>query len=124
MIEIIIIIYFAINIFLSGYWFNENYRWENTKYAINISLLCIFFGVIGYLFYYILILFSPLLGWIYREIQFKYRFYFTKYWDKILLDDSYSQQFRTKEEKLNKFKEFFTTKTEKRHYRAIYNKYK
>ena len=56
--EIILYVYFAINIFLAGYWFNENDRWENRKYAIIFSSVCLFFGVLGYLTYLFLIFFA------------------------------------------------------------------
>ena len=56
--EILIYIYFGINLFLSGYWFNENSRWENRKYTIIFSSVCLFFGVLGYLTYLFLIFFA------------------------------------------------------------------
>ena len=104
--EIILYIYFAINLFIAGYWFNENDRWENRKYAIIFSSVCLLFGVLGYLIYFLfLVLFSPILGWIYKEIQFQYRFYFTSYWDDIFLDDNYSEDYKTREEKLERMKQ-------------------
>ncbi len=123
--EIILYVYFAINIFLAGYWFNENDRWENRKYAIIFSSVCLFFGVLGYLTYLFLILFAPILGWLYKEVQFQYRFYCTDYWDKILLDDNYSERFRTKGEKLKRSEELVRTASKqlKRHNRQVQNKY-
>ena len=124
--EILIYIYFGINLFLSGYWFNENSRWENRKYTIIFSSVCLFFGVLGYLTYLFLILFAPIWGWIYKEIKFQYRFYFTDYWDKVLLDDNYSERFRTKEEKLKRSEQLTRTASKQiqRHNKQIQKKYK
>ena len=124
--EIILYIYFAINLFIAGYWFNENDRWENRKYAIIFSSVCLLFGVLGYLIYFLfLVLFSTNLGWIYKEIQFQYRFYFTSYWDDIFLDDNYSEKFRTKEEKLKRSEKLVRTASKqlKRHNKQIQKKY-
>jgi len=123
--EIILIVYFAINIFLAGYWFNENDRWENRYYAVLFSSVCLFFGVLGYLIYLFFILFSPILGYIYKEISFQYRFYFTNYWDNILLDDNYSEEFRTKEEKIERMKQIMAGFSEQidRHVKQIQKKY-
>lgn len=123
--EIVLYIYFAINIFLAGYWFNYNETWENRYYAVLFSSVCLFFGVLGYLIYLFFILFSPILGYIYKEISFQYRFYFTNYWDNILLDDNYSEEFRTKEEKLERMKQIMSgfSKQVDRHVKQIQNKY-
>ena len=123
--EIVLYIYFAINIFLAGYWFNYNETWENRYYAVLFSSVCLFFGVLGYLIYLFFILFSPILGWIYKEVSFQYRFYFTNYWDNILLDDKYSEEFRTKEEKLERMKQIMSgfSKQIDRHVKQVQKKY-
>lgn len=123
--EIIVYIYFGINLFIAGYWFNENDRWENRKYAIGFSLLCSVFGTLICFIYLFLIVFSPILGWVYKEIRFQYRFYFTSYWDKILLDDSYSEEYKTGEEKLKRLKELVkgASKQLQRHNKQIQKKY-
>ena len=124
--EIILIVYFAINIFLAGYWFNENDRWENRYYAVLFSSVCLFFGVLGYLIYFLFLAFSPILGYIYKEISFQYRFYFTNYWDNILLDDNYSEDYKTREEKLERMKQIMAgfSKQVDRQVKQIENKYK
>ena len=122
--EIILYTYFAINIFLSGYWFNENDRWENRRYAIIVSLVCILFGALGYLIYFLFSLFLPILTWINCEIKFWYRVKFTDYWDKIVLDDNYSKDYKSREEKLERIKQLNFNKQGKRHSKIIYNKYK
>ena len=123
--EIILYIYFAINLFLAGYWFNENDRWENRKYTIIFSSVCLFFGVLGYLIYLFLIVFAPILGWLYKEVQFQYRFYCTDYWDKILLDDNYSETYKTREEKLKRSEQLTRTASKQiqRHNKQIQKKY-
>ena len=121
MIEIVIIIYSAINLFMAGYWFNENNKWESRFETIVFSLLVLLFGVLGYLIFWIAVLVTPCLRWCYREIQFNYRFYFTDYWDKILLNDDYSTILRTKEEKLNRLNELMSKVS--RHAKQIKRKY-
>ena len=123
--EIILYIYFAINIFLAGYWFNENNIWESRKYTIIFSSVCLLFGVLGCLIYLFFILFTPILGWCFKEVRFQYRFYFTDYWDKILLDDNYSEEFRTKEEKLKRMIKIMSgfSKQTDRHVKQIQKKY-
>lgn len=123
--EIILYIYFGINIFLSGYWFNENDRWENRRYAIIFSSLCLFFGVIGAVSIFIFYLFSPIFEWALKEIRFWYKLKFTNYWNKILLDDSYSEAYKSREEKLERIKNLANnfSKQSKRHSKIVYNKY-
>lgn len=121
----LIYIYFIINSFIAGYWFNENDRWENRRYAILFSSVVLLFGVVGYLIYLFFIVFSPILGYIYKELSFQYRFRFTDCWDKILLDDNYSEEFRTKEEKLERIKQLTKgfSKQKDRHLKLVLNKY-
>lgn len=120
--EIALQIYFAINIFLAGYWFNEHNKWESRKFTIIFSFGCLLFGALICLFFLIL---EPIFVWTYKEIRFQYRFYFTKYWDKILLDDNYSEKFCTKEEKLERMVKIMSgfSKQTDRHLRQIQNKY-
>lgn len=121
----LIYIYFLINSFIAGYWFNENDRWESRKYTIGFSLLCFVFGGLILLIYPFVILFMPILGYVYKEIRFQYRFYFTKYFDKIYLNDNYSEEYKTCEEKLKRMKELseYGSKQFKRHTKQIQNKY-
>jgi len=123
--EIILYTYIAINIFLAGYWFNENERWESKKYTFIFLILSLLFGVFGIIFYCLLIIFTPILGWVYKEVQFQYRFYCTDFWDKILLDDNYSEEFRTKEEKLERMIKIMSgfSKQVNRHAKQIQKKY-
>jgi len=123
--ETFLYIYFAVNIFLAGYWFNENDRWENRYYAILFSSVVLLFGVLGYLIYLLIILFAPILGWFYKEINFQYKFRFTDYWDKILLDDNYSEEYKTREEKIKQMKRVMSgfSKQVDRHVKQIQNKY-
>jgi hypothetical protein len=65
------------------------------------------------------------IGYIYREIKFQYRFRFTKYWDKILLDDNYSEKYKTLGEKLKRAQLMVknSSKQLKRHNKQIQDKY-
>lgn len=123
--EIILYIYFAINLFISGYWFNENSRWESKKYTFIFLILSLLFGVFGIIFYCLLIIFTPILGWVYKEVQFQYRFYCTDFWDKILLDDSYSETYKTREEKLKRSEQLTRTASKQiqRHNKQVQKKY-
>ena len=121
----LIYIYLIINSFIAGYWFKENYKWESKSYTFTVSFLALLFGVVGYLIYFFLILFAPILGWLYKELQFWYRFKFSNYYDKVYLDDSYSSTYRTKEEKLKRTKQLVErgSKQNKRHNRLIQKRY-
>jgi hypothetical protein len=117
--------YLIINSFIAGYFFNENDRWESRKYAIGFSILCLVFGGLILLTYPLFLLFTPILGWFYKEISFQYRFYCTDFWDKILLDDNYSEEYETREEKLKRSEQLVknASKQVKRHNRLIEKKY-
>jgi len=121
----LIYIYLIINSFIAGYWFNENHTWGSMKSAIGFAFLTLFFGVVGYIFYFLFLLFTPILGWLYREIRFQYRFYLTNYFDKILLDDNYSEVYKTCEEKLKGSEELTKngSKQLQRHNKQIQKKY-
>lgn len=123
--EIILIIYFGINLFLSGYWFNENSRWESNKYTFIFLVLSLLFGVVGIVFYCLLFLFAPFLDWLYKEVKFQYRFYCTDYWDKVLLDDNYSETYKTCEEKLKRSEQLTRTASKQiqRHNKQVQKKY-
>ena len=123
--EIILYTYFGINIFLAGYWFNENDRWESKKYTFIFLILSLLFGVFDIIFYCFLISFAPILGWVYKEISFQYRFYCTDYWDKILLDDNYSIFYKTREEKLERSEQLTSraSKQIQRHNKQVQKKY-
>lgn len=124
--EIILYIYFGVNIFLSGYWFNENDRWENRRYAIIFSVVCLLIGAILAVFVPLFYLVLPIFECIKYEIKFWYRVKCTDYWDKILLDDTYSEDYKSREEKLERIKNLANNfnKQSKRHSKIIYNKYK
>ncbi len=91
--EIVLHIYFAINLFIAGYNYNKDIRYESRLRTVFGAFICVFFGVLIAIIYYFLIFFAPILGWIYKEIKFQYRFYFTDYWDKVLLDVCLGQHY-------------------------------
>jgi hypothetical protein len=117
--------YLIINSFIAGYFFNENDRWESRKYAIGFSILCLVFGGLILLTYPLFLLFTPILGWFYKEISFQYRFYCTDFWDKIFLDDNYSEDYKTREEKLKRSEQLVKngSKQLQRHNKQIQKKY-
>lgn len=118
--EIILIIYFGINLFMTGYFLNENLRWETKRYSIIMAILCLVFGSLFAVFVPLL----PIFSWIYSEIKFQYRFRLTDYWDKVISDPNYSDEYRTRQEKLERIKRLNFNKQGKRHAEMVYNKYK
>lgn len=125
MIEVSIIIYFAINIFLAGYYVGGDGRFNSKLWNFFISVLFILFGAIICVGYFLLVSLSSILAPIYKEIIFSYKFYLTKYFDNIYLNDEYSDVFKTLEEKLEKTEELAQNSTDqlKRHNKLIQNKY-
>ena len=124
--EIILYIYFAINILMTTYFLKENLKWEGVRFTVFFSVICLLFGVlIGVFLYLFLPLFTPIFGWLFKEIRFQYIFRFTNYWDKILLDDDYSEEFRTKEEKLKRTEQMMKgyNKQVDRHAKLVIEKY-
>lgn len=120
----IIYIYLIINSFILGWHLRDN-RHETLAFNIFSSVVVIFFGaIILPLVYVVPILVNPL-GWLIREVKFQYRFRLTNYWDRILLDDNYSQEYKTLEEKLERANK--TTKNAskqvQRHNRLIQKRY-
>lgn len=120
----LIYIYLIINSFVAGYVFDD-YRFESKFYRLGVFICSILFGGILSLLYTILPLIASILGWLFREIKFQYRFRFTDYWDKILLDDNYSDVYKTREEKLKRANQTARSgsKQVKRHNKLIQNKY-
>ena len=90
-----------------------------------VTIFIFFFGAIILPLIYLLPVVAQLIGWLIREVKFQYRFYCTKYWDKILFDDNYSQEYKTREEKLKRANQ--TTKNAskqvKRHNKLIQKRY-
>jgi|SRR6187402_746128 len=123
-IEIGLLIYFGINLFMTGYYLNENLKWETKQYAIFFSVCCLFFGALLAVFVPLFYRILPIFSWIYSEIKFQYRFRFTDYWDRVILDPDYSDEYKTREEKLERIKRLNFNKQGKRHAEMIYNKYK
>lgn len=125
MIEILIYIYFTINLFIAGMQFKENYGFESNLYTFSMLILCLLFSTFAVIIYYLFYLLLPIIGWIAIEVKFNYRFYFTKHFDDIFLDDSYSEDYPTAVEKLKRAEELSNkgTKQFKRHNKIIQEKY-
>lgn len=120
----IIYIYLIINSFILG-WFLREYRYETVSYKLFLTVSIFLFGAIILPSVYVVpILVNPL-GWLIREVKFQYRFRFTDFWDRILLDDSYSQEYKTREEKLERMKTLTDrfSKQVQRHNRLIQKRY-
>jgi hypothetical protein len=120
----LIYIYLIINSFLLGWHLKENW-FESLNYKLICFSVFILFGAIILPLVYILPILAQYIGWIVTEVRFNYRFYCTDYWDKILLDDLYSEEYKTREEKLKRANE--TTKNAskqvKRHNKLIQKRY-
>src|SRR3990170_4515623 len=102
----ILYIYLIINIFILGAYINSSdYRFDNTYTRYIYCFLLIFFGGI----IVILDLISPKIlncfEYIIRELKFQYRMLFTDYFDKIYLDDEYTELYDSREKKLKKTEE-------------------
>lgn len=125
MITHLLYIYLIINSFIVGYQYNDRYRFESWRYLAVTSFFLFFFGAI---LLPLLLLIDPIakiIGYFYKEITFQYRFYFTDYWDKILLDDNYSEEYKTLGEKLKRAELMVRSgsKQLKRHNKQVQNKY-
>ena len=120
----IIYIYLIINSFILGWHLRDN-RYETLAFNIVSSVVIIFFGAIILPLVYIVPIIVKPLGWLIREVKFQYRFRLTNYWDRILLDDNYSQEYKTREEKLERMKTLTDrfSKQVKRHNRLIQKRY-
>ena len=120
----LIYIYLIINSFILG-WHLREYRYETVSYKIVLTVFMFLLGAVILPIIYIVPFITKPIGWIYREIKFQYRFRFTDYWDKILLDDNYSEEYKTREEKLERMKTLTDRfyKQVQRHNRLIQNKY-
>ena len=120
----IIYIYLIINSFILG-WHLREYRYETVAYKIVLTIFMFLFGAIILPSVYIVPIIVKPVGWLIREIKFQYRFRFTNYWDRILLDDNYSEEYKTLEEKLQRANKMTkgASKQVRRHNRLIQKRY-
>lgn len=121
----LIYIYLIINSFIVGYQYNDIYRFESCRYLAVNSFFLFFFGAILLPLWFLIDPLAKSIGYIYKEIIFQYRFCFTDYWDKIMLDNNYSKEYKTLEEKLKKTKLMVIngSKQLKRHNKQVQDKY-
>ena len=124
--EIILIIYFGINLFMTWYFLNENLKWETKTYAILFAIVCLLFGTVVVIFVPLFYSFSPIFEWISHEIKFWYRIKCTNYQDNIFLDDNYSDEYISREEKLKRMENLAKNfnKQSKRHSKIVCSKYR
>ena len=121
----LIYIYLIINSFFLGAYLTDSFNDDNCLKKFLFSLILFLFGgiIAG------IDLLSPKildgLEYITTEIRFQYRMLFTDYFDKIYLDDAYSELYDSREKKLKKTEELAknSSKQMKRHNKQIQNKY-
>lgn len=121
----IVYIYLVINSFILGAHITDHFNDDGILKNVLFSLLIIFFGAIilsGYILFVSLeYFFRP----ISIEIKFQYRMYFTDYFDKIYLDDNYTEDYDSREKKLKRTEELAknSSKQMQKHNRQIQKKY-
>jgi hypothetical protein len=120
-----IYIYLIINSFIVGYQYNDRCRFESWSYLVVTSLFLFFFGAILLPLCFLIDPIARGIGYIYKEITFQYKFHFTDYWDKIFLDDNYSEKYKTLGEKLKRAQLIVKngSKQLKRHNKQVQDKY-
>ena len=111
--------------FLGSYCNSSEYRFDTNWNRSLYILFLIFFGGIIALLDFISPKISDGFEYITTEIKFQYRILFTKYFDKIYLDDAYTYLFDSCEKKLKITDELAknSSKQMQRHNRQIQNKY-
>ena len=121
----IIYIYLIINSFILGSYLLDRFNDYSLIEKVFWSVILFFFGGILLPLIYIGDPLVKVIGYIYKEIKFQYRFHFTDYWDKIMLDDGYSEEYKTLGEKLKRAELMVKSgsKQLKRHNKQIQNKY-
>lgn len=120
----IIYIYLIINSFILG-WHLREYRYETVAYKTVLTIFMFLLGAVILPIVYILPIIIKPIDWLIREIKFQYRFRFTNYWYRILLDDNYSEEYKTLEEKLDRVNKMTkgASKQVQRHNKLIQNRY-
>jgi hypothetical protein len=122
----LIYIYLIFNSFLlGGYCNSSEYRFDsNWNRSFYIFFLVFFGGIIASIDFY-----SPKIlnsfEYIVREIKFQYRMLLTDYFDKIYLDDNYTDLYDSRESKLKRTDELSknSSKQTQRHNKLIQKKY-
>ena len=122
----ILYIYLIINSFiLGGYISSSDYRFDYKFTRFVYCLILIFFGGIVALLDFISPKFLDIIIYIRIEIKFQYRMYFTDYFDKIYLDDNYTEDYDSRKKKLKRTEELVknSSKQMQKHNRQIQKKY-
>ncbi len=89
MIELILKIYFGINLFFAGYYLAEQFKWQNTPLektkCISWCILTMFFGVpyitLSVIWVFVIFVFTKIDGIF--QIVFWFHFYFTKNYNNL-----------------------------------------
>jgi hypothetical protein len=121
----LIYLYLIINSFILGAYITDHFNDDSALRNYLFSLIIIFFGAIILLGYFIFVLLDYLFRPISVEITFQYKMYFTDYFDKIYLDDKYTDLYDSREKKLKKTEELAqnSSKQMQRHNKQIQKKY-
>src|SRR5690554_1675539 len=98
--EMILGIYFAVNIFFAGFYTGRDWKWESLAYII---LQALFFGLFGILYFLFLTIYSlPAVGWIEREVRFWYVLWFTNFWKSRLQEEGVVERIKEKSKNNNR----------------------
>lgn len=122
----LIYIYLIINSFILGNYVNSSdYRFDQKLGRKVYCFFIIFFGGIIAILDFIYPKILDSFAYFIKEINFQYRIFFTDYFDKIFLDDNYTELYDSREKKLKRTEELAqnSNKQMKRHNRQIQNKY-
>jgi hypothetical protein len=121
----LIYIYLIFNSFLlGGYCNSSEYRFDSNWNRSFYIFFLVFFGGIIALLDFIPQKILNSFEYIVREIKFQYRMLFTNYFDKIYLDDNYTEDYDSREKKLKITEELSknSSKQTQRHNKQIQNK--
>lgn len=121
----LIYIYFIINSFLVGVYLSDQFNDDSLLKKQLFSLVLFLFGGILALLDLIFPKILNCFEYVATEIRFQYRMYFTDYFDKIYLDDTYSEICKNRQEKLKRVEELVKNSSKQivRHSKQIQKKY-
>ena len=122
----LIYIYFIINSFFVGVYLSDQFNDDSLLKKRLFSLVLFLFGGIITLLDLIFPKTLNCFEYVATEIRFQYRMYFTGYFDKIYLDDEYTELYDSLEKKLERTEELAQNSDRqqmKRHNKQIQKKY-
>jgi hypothetical protein len=120
----LIYIYLVINSFIvGGYCNSSEYKFDSNWNRSFYIFFLVFFGGIIALLDFIPQKILDYFDYLTTEIEFQYRILLTDYFDNIYLDDSYSEDYDSREKKLKRTEELAQNSSKQRHNKQIQNKY-